>query len=81
MVLAQLRGRVMFYCWTIQKLCSDYHSAHQNHGVAVSPDASTNGDAEQPEERAASRLAEDSPQTGSTLGRKEEMFHVKLSDI
>ncbi|XP_035989715.1 uncharacterized protein lrrfip1b isoform X4 [Fundulus heteroclitus] len=45
-----------------------------DHGVLVSPDTSTNGDAEQAEDECASRLAEDSSQSGreSMLGKASE---------
>ncbi|XP_035989713.1 uncharacterized protein lrrfip1b isoform X2 [Fundulus heteroclitus] len=46
----------------------------KDHGVLVSPDTSTNGDAEQAEDECASRLAEDSSQSGreSMLGKASE---------
>ncbi|MEQ2229678.1 hypothetical protein ILYODFUR_021266, partial [Ilyodon furcidens] len=46
----------------------------KNHGVAVSPDSTPNGDAERAEDESACRLAEDSPPNGreSTLGKASE---------
>ncbi|XP_016520587.1 leucine-rich repeat flightless-interacting protein 1 isoform X6 [Poecilia formosa] len=45
-----------------------------NHGVVVSPDTTTNGDADQTEEESPSRLAEDSPHSGreSMLGKASQ---------
>ncbi|XP_047210886.1 leucine-rich repeat flightless-interacting protein 1 isoform X3 [Girardinichthys multiradiatus] len=46
----------------------------KNHGVAVSPDSTPNGDAERAEDDSACCLAEDSPPSGreSTLGKASE---------
>ncbi|XP_014859465.1 PREDICTED: uncharacterized protein LOC106928011 isoform X1 [Poecilia mexicana] len=46
----------------------------KNHGVVVSPDTTTNGDADQTEEESPSRLAEDSPHSGreSMLGKASQ---------
>ncbi|KAM4537805.1 leucine-rich repeat flightless-interacting protein 2 isoform 3-T3 [Fundulus diaphanus] len=47
-----------------------------NHGVLVSPDTSTNGDAEQAEDECASRLAEDSSQSG-----RESMLELRMKKL
>ncbi|KAM4537804.1 leucine-rich repeat flightless-interacting protein 2 isoform 2-T2 [Fundulus diaphanus] len=48
----------------------------KNHGVLVSPDTSTNGDAEQAEDECASRLAEDSSQSG-----RESMLELRMKKL
>ncbi|MEQ2165828.1 hypothetical protein GOODEAATRI_021236, partial [Goodea atripinnis] len=54
----------------------------KNHGVAVSPDSTPNGDAERAEDESACRLAEDSPPSGreSTLElRMKKLFDDRES--
>uniref|UniRef100_A0A3B3X3X2 Leucine rich repeat (in FLII) interacting protein 1b n=1 Tax=Poecilia mexicana TaxID=48701 RepID=A0A3B3X3X2_9TELE len=47
-----------------------------NHGVVVSPDTTTNGDADQTEEESPSRLAEDSPHSG-----RESMLELRMKKL